>query len=644
MDEILRRLEALEKRISAIESRFIAGAMQAPAPQMGAQVAPPPPVYRPQSYQAGIAIPPPPPAPAALAGQTKGSVESYIGRKVLGVIGGLAVLFGAAYFLKYAFDSGWIGVVGRITLGIVGGLVFIVIGELLRKKYPRFADILSGLGGLGLLYLSTFAAFQFYQKIDQTTAFGFMAAITAFGVILSLFVDAPLVAVLATVGGFLTPFLLSTGIPPDELTFFGYITILNIGVLAAAFFKKWHALTLVGFIGTMLTFASWFGAFYKPEKFSVTIYILCIFYAIYFLSGVLANMATKIKSDSGDLFILSINPAWFFGWLYFLLTFIRPEYHNRLGFVAAGFAALYVLTAYIASVINSEDKRFTLFLGAIAVLFLTIAIPLQLEQNAITIAWAVEAAILFGLGSFLRNPGMRVFGMVVFAFSLLRLFFIDSSISYANQQKFLSDFVIIFNRRFFTYFMATIAAAIMGYFSSKVSIEGAKGEKVMSALLWTAVNFLIIVSFTMEINTFFDSQINDLKQSKIEEIRRKTPLAQETYPGEINYQLEYQAQSQLAASPQYRSLTNQRNASISVFWTILAVILITLGMLYRSAFLRWSALVLFGVTIIKIFFYDLAALSTPYRIISFMVLGVILLLASFLYYRYQKSLDAQKQV
>lgn len=637
MDEILKRLEALEKRILALESRFIAGVPQAPAAQMGSQTAPTPPPYVAEMFGARPPAPPqpgvmtapiPPPAPAA-----RGSVESYIGRKVLGVIGALAVLAGGAYFLKYAFDNGWIGETGRIILGIVGGLAFILVGEYLRKKYPRFADILSGLGGLGLLYLSIYAAFAFYHKIDQPAAFGFMAAITAFGVVLALFANTVQLAAAAVVGGFLTPFLLSTGVPND-FNFFAWLAVLGVGILAVSFFKKWQPLTLIGFVATIINFASWYGAYYKPEKLPFTIFVLSVFYAIYLLSGVLANIATKIRSNSGDLFIFTINPAWFFGWLYFLLL---PKYEDYLGFVSAGLGALYIALAYVASLANPDDRKLTLFLGAVAVVFLTIAVPLQLEQNAITIAWAVEAAVLFGLGSFLRNPGMRTFALFVLMFSVVRLFAFDS---YAGD---LDQFAAVFNRRFFTYFMVIAASGLMTYLAARNARLGGlmAGEGILGAVLAGAVNLLIIIAITLELYSFFDAKVYRLEQERIRELSRTTPVSQESYPGQFRYQAESQARNQLYGSAEYRSITNQKNVSISVFWTVYAILLMILGMLYRSAYLRWSALALFGVTIIKVFFVDLSVVKTLYRVMSFMILGIILLVASFLYYRYQKRLENQ---
>jgi len=51
--------------------------------------------------------------------------------------------------------------------------------------------------------------------------------------------------------------------------------------------------------------------------------------------------------------------------------------------------------------------------------------------------------------------------------------------------------------------------------------------------------------------------------------------------------------------------------------------------------MRIEAIVLFGVSIVKIFIYDLSFLDTLYRIFSFVGLGVILLVVSYLYQRYR---------
>src|SRR3989344_7461184 len=121
MDEVLRKLDDLEKRISSIEKRL------SPTPFEGVsgQGAPTPPAYR-----SDVAYHPPVDNRGVYSGLTtpqtvlgaqdkkeKKSIESYIGRKLLGLIGIIALVFGASFFLKWAFDNNIIGPHGRVALG-----------------------------------------------------------------------------------------------------------------------------------------------------------------------------------------------------------------------------------------------------------------------------------------------------------------------------------------------------------------------------------------------------------------------------------------------------------------------------------------------------------------------------------------------
>jgi uncharacterized membrane protein len=62
-------------------------------------------------------------------------------------------------------------------------------------------------------------------------------------------------------------------------------------------------------------------------------------------------------------------------------------------------------------------------------------------------------------------------------------------------------------------------------------------------------------------------------------------------------------------------------------------VLMIVGFWRRSAFIRWQALVLIAATTIKVFVYDVSQLDRGYRILSFIVLGVLLLAISFGYQR-----------
>ncbi len=77
---------------------------------------------------------------------------------------------------------------------------------------------------------------------------------------------------------------------------------------------------------------------------------------------------------------------------------------------------------------------------------------------------------------------------------------------------------------------------------------------------------------------------------------------------------------------------------ISISWVLMAVTYIGIGFKSKIKISRLTGISFFGLAILKVFFLDLATLDILYRIISFFVLGVILLLAAFLYKRYEKQL------
>ncbi len=92
-----------------------------------------------------------------------------------------------------------------------------------------------------------------------------------------------------------------------------------------------------------------------------------------------------------------------------------------------------------------------------------------------------------------------------------------------------------------------------------------------------------------------------------------------------------------ALGPAYRNVGIDtglaRQLGLSLLWLLYASVLITAGVRRKAAALRWQALILFGIVVMKVFLFDLSFLERFYRIVSFVVLGVVLLVVSFLYQR-----------
>ncbi len=530
--------------------------------------------------------------------------------------------------MKYAFENNWIPPVARVLVGLLSGIAFILLGEYVRRSQSKYSQILSA-AGLGLFYLSIYGAYGYYNLVSAGTSFLFMIAVTIFGVILSVQTDSMALAALSTAAGFLVPYLFGLQAASD-FGYFIYALALNVGILAVSFFKKWRRVAAIGFVGTVLNFAAWYGYYYSPDKFAIAVYALVVFYLIYLVSSISHNFIADETSDQLDLIILTLNPLWFFFELYQLA---QPGSDFGLSVIAVAMSGGYLLLAYLFRVYRNDDRMFSLFLGGVSALFLTIAIPLRFSQNATTIAWAVEASLLAMLGAVTGNDGLKKASIGIFGLALVRFFLFDNF----NYYEDLRTWLPIFNKQFFTYLILIFSGITIAYLFGHLMGEEYRSDKRVIGALWFIVNLLILFSITSEINRYFDQASYNLSN----EINQETQVltAQNAQNGVTSPQIYNDVYNQIGASERYNAINNERNAGVSIFWAVYAVILITLGIIAENSMLRKSALVLFAITIFKVFVVDLSGLETPYRIISFLALGVILLSVSYLYFKHQSSIE-----
>jgi uncharacterized membrane protein len=183
-------------------------------------------------------------------------LEERAGKRWMTWAGALVLFLSVAFFVKYAFDNQWLGPTGRVVLGIMAGIAMLVAGDrCLRMGMWPFGQGLIG-GALAILYVSLFAAFSLYRLLPQTAAVGGLVMVTAAGVALAVLHDAIPLSILAVLGGFITPLLVSTGKDPRD-ALFCYVTLLDLGVLGVAFFKRWRTLDVLAFVGTWALFTGW---------------------------------------------------------------------------------------------------------------------------------------------------------------------------------------------------------------------------------------------------------------------------------------------------------------------------------------------------------------------------------------------------
>jgi uncharacterized membrane protein len=235
-----RRVRELELRLLLLENERARGGRVAEPAAPAPVLAPPPepiaprtPVHPPAPEPVRVAARP---AVAAPPSEWK-SLEQRLGGTLLNRVGALVLTLGIAFFLKYAFDNQWIQPAGRVALGLITGVALLLVGERLQRAAYRAPAQGVVAVGIAALYLSVYAAFAFYQLVTQPAAFAFMVLVTATAAALALYHEARAVAVLANLGGFLTPILLSTNRDAGT-ALFTYLAVLDAGMLVVAWYRR----------------------------------------------------------------------------------------------------------------------------------------------------------------------------------------------------------------------------------------------------------------------------------------------------------------------------------------------------------------------------------------------------------------------
>lgn len=464
-------------------------------------------------------------------------LERFIGENLINKIGILILVLGISYFVKYSIDKGWINEPARVGIGVLSGALVMAIAHRLRQKYAAFSSVFVA-GAIAIFYFTIGIAFHSYHLFNQTVAFVLMVIITAFSCLVSLSYDRKELAVLSLIGGFAVPFMVSTG-QGNYLVLFTYITILDLGILALAYYKKWRIVNILAYIFTVILFGGWlFKDIYElnPHYFGA----LCfgfVFYLIFVLTNIINNLRTKSVFSTVELAILTSNTFLFYGAGMIILNQFHPEFK---GLFTTALGLLNLTYAWVLYKKFSLDKNAVYLLIGMTLTFVTLAIPIQFNGNYITLFWAAEAVMLMWLGQKAKIAGYR-FCSVIVTFLMLMSLVMDwqqnyfsglefaillnkicvtglfsvaclSAIYYLlkDEEEEITQFNIIFNPKLYRKYIgiaAVVTAYILGFlevnFQSQSHISGinsADSVVVLYHLLFSAILFFALCRTKMAFN------------------------------------------------------------------------------------------------------------------------------------------------
>ncbi|MBN1255652.1 MAG: DUF2339 domain-containing protein [Deltaproteobacteria bacterium] len=574
-----QKIRQMQKRLAQLET-LVSHQVEKPVPKTEAIT---------QQQARRQPSPPSPPRKKATMSTSRES-EVTFGQKWLLIAGVVVTVLAVGWFLKYSFDQNWIGPAGRVAMAYLGGIAFLGVGEFFRsKKIPVFGLYLIG-GGIATLYFATFAAFHIYHLIAHVPAFGIMILVTTVACILALVYDTAWLAVLGLIGGFLTPIILNTGVD-EQVALMTYLVILNVGILSIAFFKQWRLLNYLGFFLTWFLFSGWYIHYYEGPKFWITTIFLNIFFLTYAFVPFAYHVLRQRSQHMRCIEILVPNAFIAFGYSFAMIkNHFSVEY---VSIVTLAYAAIFLWMAHV--IYNRDGKQvaaFVLLIGK-ATLFLVLTIPILFSEQWVTFFWAIQAVVLLWAALKLENRWLYGSFIIIMLLTLGKFFFYDYAQIFHLRlavMYFRGDYMNLFLERYMTSAIILVAVFQSARLLAKKTGTGLSiGKK--AAVWWGVSAVTLFLIMNIEVSAFFH---------------------------------DYAPQARFAAT--------------SVLWTLFSIVLMIFGFVKNRSSLRKCAIGLFAITMIKVFLVDMARVSTPYRVISFMVLGLMLIGASYLYYRFKKQI------
>jgi len=682
--------------------------------------------------------------------------EEFIGGNLINKIGIIILIVGVGIGIKFAIDRELISPLIRLILGYLIGILLMFFAFRTRRNYSNFSAVLLS-GSLATIYFITYAGHVYYSLIPQPVAYILMIAITAYAIYTSLSYDKEIIALIGLVGAYAVPFLLGRE-SENYRTLFIYISIINGGILLVSIKKYWKWILYGAFIVTWFLFLTWQKNVYVAgPDLNTSLIFGFIFFGLFYLTFINHKLFSRQDFSFEDIILLISNSFIFFGAGYFALSGYEP---------AEKYAGLFTLAnAFIHSLIavfffrrQHPDINLKRFLIGLAIVFLTITIPVQFEANWITLYWFLEALILIYIG---RSRETAFYEYIAYAVVVLGFYSLldDWSAAYTsyhvdNPESRLTP---ILNAYFMTGFIAFISTGLMNYIHFKprfgkiplkdptlknmidyglsgmlvficyflfrneiaiywnqiyiesevpVPLQSESGGSYLLRnpdfrflkIVWIHIYSLLFFALLTLVSVFvlnFKKMVLPviglnvvtvmaflfqglLVLSDLRENYLNRPFSPDFNPGVWNIGIRYLgliSVSGLILLNHWYAMNRLKEKTIqilvdlftylsflwiissewihwkdiygagesykiglSILWGIFSLFLVVIGIWKRKKYLRIAAISIFGITLLKLFFYDLIDLNTISKTIVFISLGILLLIISFLYNKYRKIL------
>jgi len=555
------RLAALEREIEELRARL----EQVERP---AEAARPAPRQQPAAPSAEPR-PPRPPEPA----RPPISVEDLLGGRVLGWVGGAAVVLGVVFFLVMAANRGWIDETTRALLAFVGSTALLGAGLYLHERQGRTQAALAAVAtAIAALYVTLTAATQLYDLVDPVLALIFAALVGVVATAIAVRWDEPVVAGIGIVGALLAPVLVDAGTDSASLAFMAVALVSAVGVLL---WRRWSWLGIVAFFVSAPQLLAWLYEEHD-ERLGLSLAVLAAFWLLYVVAAIgyeLREPTANLRLVSASLLLANAALLAGAGW-----AMLEDTDHSGAATAwVVGAAALHI-GGGVPAYGGRMSREIAALIVAVGTALAALGLALAIDGPALVAGWSAEALVLAWAARRLGDSRGQVASAAFFALALAHTVMFE-----APPEALRSGIDDLGG--------AALAVAIVGAAAVALSRLSALPE-LRTTYLGVAATAAVYLPSLGIVSAFDGDQFE---------------------PGQ---------------TPQ---------VLLSAFWAVTGLTGIVFGLLRDVRVLRLGGLALLLLAAAKVFAYDLSELESIYRALSFIALGLLLLGGAFAYQRIRKE-------
>lgn len=358
------------------------------------------------------------------------SLENFIGLKVIHLVGIIVFLIGVSIGVKYAIDKNLITPLARIILAYAASAGLFILSMILKKNYNVFSAILFS-GAMVSAYFTSYGAFVYYNLLPESVAFILMIVLAVFATFRSLKYNLQEIAILAMVGAYAIPLLISSN-HENYVLLFSYILVMNIGILYVSFRRSWKALNLLALFTTWIFFVAWLCLKYQLHDKSYALIFLAIYYILFTITAFAFNIPKQIKLSGRQLLQLFLNNFVLYISLQLIYNVINTD--DNAAMVTGFCAGLFLLYGLIGNRFFKKDASLNKLHYTFSLVLLILFTAIKFSGLTITMLWLLIAVIVFALGIITKETWPRLAAIILLGFTLLKLLVIDS-LSFSAIQK-----------------------------------------------------------------------------------------------------------------------------------------------------------------------------------------------------------------